>query len=251
MRISFRGLFAYFFIVMTFPLAAQESTSLDVNAMRGETIASYDFSDPKQLSDWVLEGPAKVEVKDGRLEWDASPGHSVLWLKPHDIQDFVLEWEMIPYSEKGLAIVFFRGRGGNGEDLFSPSLKPRDGVFDGYIRGDINSYHFSYWATHRPENKNNEPPTVHMRKNAGFHLVTEGPHPGPAPHATWAGQVHRYAVVAKGPVLTLLQNDKVLLQYDDQGKFGPPHLFAGKVALRVMKHTGKIAYDNVRLSKLK
>lgn len=131
------------------------------------------FDHVAALGDWRLEGGRAMSVRDGRLVLEHPPGaktpednrgHLVCWLTKEVPPDFLLEFTFRPQNRKqGLAIVFFAARGDGGRSVFDPGLKPRDGTFVQYLRGDIDNYHISYWAGDRG--------TANVRKNRGFHFV--------------------------------------------------------------------------------
>ncbi|MCZ7646376.1 MAG: DUF1961 family protein [Planctomycetota bacterium] len=216
---------------------------IDLDAVRGDSIAAYDFSAPKQLEDWVLEGPGKLEVKDGKLHWETSEGHTVWWLKKDAPKEFLFEWELTPVADEGLCIVFCCAKGKQGEDILTGGLAPRNGVFNLYHSGDFNCYHFSYWCASRG--------SCNLRKNAGFFLAAIAEHPKPDPLPNWAGSPHMFALLRQGDALTLVCDGKIIMRYaDEKGENGPP-LGEGKVGLRMMSQMQSAQYDEIRLSKLK
>lgn len=108
-------------------------------------------------------------------EKTVSGGHIVLWNKKVKTPDsYIISYSFKPLSPVGLAIVFFSAKGVNGEDVFSKKLKRRTGIFNQYIRSDINCYHISYWANNAAAGRRG---TCNMRKNSGFFNIASAPDP--------------------------------------------------------------------------
>ncbi|HUS81615.1 MAG TPA: DUF1961 family protein, partial [Armatimonadota bacterium] len=143
-------------------------TTLDSSAIKGELIYEDGFDRP-WADNWVLEGPGALTQEGGRLRMQEQPaegqnGNVVLWCKQDFPRDFVCEWEFTPNDVEGLCIVFFCAQGLSGEDIFDPSLAPRDGTFTGYTNGDIHCYHISYFR-----NTCGRSPNCALRKNPDFY----------------------------------------------------------------------------------
>ena len=98
-----------------------------------------------------MEGPGLTEFDDGWMNMksrqpEGENGHIVYWC-PRDFPDrLVAEWEMQVLSKEGLCITFFAAEGRKGEDILSPTLPKRTGIFRQYTQGAINCYHISYFA---------------------------------------------------------------------------------------------------------
>ena len=205
------------------------------------------FDDADALKDWRLEGGKRMSIENGTLVLESEPGaieesatgnHLVCWLVKEMPADFLLEFTVRPQDRKrGLNIVFFNVRGIRGEGIFSPSLKPRTGVFTQYHSSDLNSYHISYWAAGRG--------TANVRKNAGFHLVATGTdRVEPAP----ADRFQTVRIYKRSGTIRLIIDDIVSVAFDDDGKtYGPVWNHSGWIGLRQMGHTVRCEYDDLKV----
>jgi hypothetical protein len=166
----------------------------------------------------------------------------VAWLKRELPKNYLLEFDVnFADRQKGLAIVFFSARGKEGQSIFDPSLKKRDGNFNQYINGDINNYHISYWAGGRG--------SANVRKNAGFHLTAIGQ------DLICTGKKGSYQTVRvykRGGKIRLTVDDMLAVALDDDGKtYGPVHDHPGWIGLRQMGHSTWGKYDSLRVYPLK
>ena len=96
-----------------------------------------------------------------------------------------------------------------GEDLFDPSLAPRNGDCGQYHHGDINALHVSYYRRNPSEVGFR---TCNFRKGHGFHLVCQGG--DPLPDAKHALLPCRVEVVKSGPHLRFSMHDIVLFHWN-------------------------------------
>jgi hypothetical protein len=225
------------------PLAGQTLIPADVDWEH--PVYSTTFDDPAELSRWVLEGGKRAAIEDGHLVLESTPpvegeksDHLVFWLNEVFPADFLLEFSIRPQNRKhGLAIVFFNARGINGESIFDPALKPRDGVFKQYHSSDLNNYHISYWAGDRG--------TANIRKNAGFNLVATGPDLVTGGAADTFQTVRIYK---KGGNIRLIVDDVISAAWDDDGvTYGPVHTNDGWIGLRQMRHAIHCEYDHLKV----
>ncbi|HPD31811.1 MAG TPA: DUF1961 family protein [Phycisphaerae bacterium] len=212
---------------------------------------STSFEDPSELKDWRLEGGRSMTAANGKLvlesngestRSESAANHLVCWLDREVPADFLLEFAVRPENRnRGLNIVFFNARGCNGENIFEPPIKPRNGTFSQYHSGDLNNYHISYWSGGRG--------TSNLRKNRGFRLAAIGKDlVTPAPQDAF--QVVR--IYKRGGQIRLTIDDVLSLSYDDDGKtYGPIHAHSGWIGLRQMAHTQRCEYDYVRIYVLK
>ncbi|MGQ9651094.1 MAG: DUF1961 family protein [Phycisphaerae bacterium] len=212
---------------------------------------STSFEDPSELKDWRLEGGQSMNIADGCLvlqsnrqstRSESAANHLVCWLDREVPADFLLEFAVRPENRnRGLNIVFFSARGCNGENIFEPPIKRRNGTFSQYHSGDLNNYHISYWSGGRG--------TSNLRKNKGFRLAAIGKDlVTPAPQEAF--QVVR--IYKRGGRIRLTIDDVLSLSYDDDGKtYGPVHTHSGWIGLRQMAHTRRCEYDYVRICPLK
>jgi len=209
------------------------------------------FDDTSVLEDWQLEGGWRIGVADGNLilesktksvRPEAGVDHLVCWLKREVPADFLLEFTMRPQKRsRGLNIVFFNARGLNGENIFEPPIKPRNGLFKQYHSGDINNYHVSYWSGDRG--------TSNLRKNKGFALAAIGKD---LVYTAPDDVFQTIRLYKRGGTIRLMVDDVVALMYDDDGKtFGPIHTHSGWIALRQMGHTHRCEYGHIKVYPLK
>jgi len=104
-----------------------------------------------------------------------SGGHIVLWNKDVMLPDsYAITYTFKPHTPIGLAILFFSAHAAEGGDIFKPGLNQRSGVFAQYNRGDINSYHISFWANNAAVGVRG---TSNLRKNSGFFNIASGVDP--------------------------------------------------------------------------
>ncbi len=208
------------------------------------------FDDPGAVNDWVLEGGESMEVRDGNLvlsngtesqvsEWKGK--HLVCWLKQEVPASFLLEFTVCPDDrQRGLAIVFFNARGIHGESIFDPTLAKRDGQFNLYHSGDLNNYHTSYWAGGRG--------TANLRKNKGFHLVASG---RDFIELGSPGEFQVVQVYNRNGLIHLLVDGQLVLDWRDDGQYGPKNNHPGWLALRQMAHTHSARYGRVAVYPVK
>lgn len=163
---------------------------------------------------------------------------STFWCDKDFPSDMVVQWEMRPVpKERSLAILYFSAIGKNGEDIFDPELAERAGEFHLYHSGDIDNYHISFWSGNRP--------TSNLRKNRGFYLVQNGPQGIPVD----SDQVHKVTLVKQGGAIQLAVDDRLVIDYVDDGEsFGPVH-GEGKIGFRQVRWTDAF-YRNLRVYKL-
>lgn len=221
---------------------------LDPSTHRGEAIYTRRLDNPRDVADWVMEGPGEIRFRDGWMELQSSRpngpnGHIVFW-PPPDFPDRVLvEFDFEVLSEHGLNILFFAARGNENRDIFDPALKKRDGTFIDYTHGDIDSYHVSYFA-----NAPAEPRAVaNLRKNSGFFLLGNGP-VGLA--AGGSGNIHHATLLKDGAHLQMAVDGEIIIDFNDEGERAKPVWGAGKIGFRQMQWSS-CRYRNLRISTLK
>lgn len=219
-----------------------EPPSLD--GRLGEVLYATDFSEPPE--DWAVEGPLRLTHDGGRLVIDSMKpdaerpehGHGTIWLPVRTPGTFVIDWTFEPLSDDGLAIVFFdaRPRDRTIDDVLDPSLPRRDGGFNGYVAGALDSMHVSYYADppHEPARG-----TINLRENKGLILRAVAP----AFLKGGDGPV-RMRLVRDAEALWLLADGEAVM-HAPLG--GPVH--GGQVALRQMQWT-RAAYDDLTISEL-
>ena len=199
------------------------------------------FADAANIDGWQMEGQAIAEHKDGWMHMQSidEESHHVYWCPETFPSDFIAEWEVQNHHpEAGLCIIFFAAAGINGEDILDNSLKPRNGIFKQYTKGDINNYHISYYAN-TPSQKDR--PFSHLRKNKGFKKVQVGK-PG-IPSASTA--IHQLKLVKNKGRIQLFLDDKAIIDWTDDNPLG-----SGKIGFRQMKWT-QFAYRNFKVWSVK
>lgn len=196
---------------------------------------------PPHEAEWILEGPASAETRDGRLHLVNAGGHLVCWNTHVFPADLLLEFDVIPAdASQGLGIVFFAATGRDGGGIFDQNQPYRDGIFPTYHSGGLDSYHVSYWAN-RPTGGARE--TAHIRKNHGFHLVSQGRDfisgTGPGPH--------RVRLLKLGGRIEVEVNGKLSVGWTDNGQTHGPVLQGGRIGLRQMAHTKSCGYTHFKV----
>lgn len=209
------------------------------------------FDDPAVLDDWKLEGGKSMSIVDGKLllqsKDEGVPAENknalVCWLKKEIPGDFLVEFTMRPRTKKdGLNIIFFNARGINGESIFDPALKPRDGSFRQYHSGDLKNYHISYWASSLENGPRGD---ANLRKNPGFKIVAQGKD---LVTGTPEDTFQTIRLYKRGGTIRLMVNDVVSVAFDDDGKTnGPVWDNSGWIGLRQMGRTVRCEYDYLKV----
>ncbi|HEX5218061.1 MAG TPA: DUF1961 family protein [Verrucomicrobiae bacterium] len=243
MAIAIGELCAQKFNLPRHPLVGQRFEPHAVNWDR--PVYTNSFDDPATLKDWALEGGKSVAITNSVFVLESPPGaktpeentgHLVCWLRKEIPGDFLLEFSFRPLLRtQGLAIVFFNARGTNGESVFDPRLRKRDGTFIQYLRSDLNSYHVSYWAGDRG--------TSHLRKNYGAHVVAVGDDLiASAP----ADAFQTVRIYKRRGAIRVTVDGIIALAYDDDGKtHGPIWNHSGWIGMRQMSHAQRCEYNHL------
>jgi len=210
---------------------------------RGELLYQNNLAEPKDVVDWVMEGPGKVDFRQGWMEMYSpeEENHHVLWCPEDFPESFIAEWEAQNLDPTyGLCIVFFAAHGENGKDIFDPSLPARDGDFTWYIKDRLNSYHISYYAN---TPKKPDRGKANLRKNNQFNLVQEGKEGIPAKST----DVHQVKLVKDGPHIRMFIDGRKIIDWTDTGENEPrPYYREGKIGFRQMQWT-HFRYRNFRV----
>ncbi|MGO2372357.1 MAG: DUF1961 family protein [Pseudoalteromonas prydzensis] len=217
---------------------------------KGKQLYQSELSTPESVSNWRMEGPGEVTFNNGWLQMH-SPNeemHHVFW-SPMDFPDsFIAEWEVQNLKfDAGLVIVFFAAQSVNGEDIFSKNVAKRDGTFEQYTLGDINSYHISYYtnAAHNPDRGH-----ANLRKNNTFTLLQQGQEGIP----TLSRTPHKIRLVKNKNHISMFIDERKVIDYKDNIEvidgvnIGKP-LGSGKIGFRQMKWT-KFQYRNFKVWQL-
>ncbi len=242
-----KQIFGSFMLLMAIFLShdsQSQNASLDVE--KDKLLYENLFSSKEELKDWKLEGPAVIEFEDNWMHMYSpdEKGHHVYWCPEDFPANFIAEWELQNMEiDAGLCIVFFSAKGKKGEDIFDPSLKPRDGVFKKYTKSDINNYHISYYANGKDKRARE---VAHLRKNAGFNKVLVG-EPGIPVHST---EIHKVKLVKNGNHITMRIDGREIINWLDEGKKYGPVLGGGKIGLRQMQWT-HFRYRNFKVWSIK
>lgn len=209
----------------------QPPEPMDIAARRGALLYHSSMQTPKSLEGWVAEGPLDVGFGNGYciLRSEDLGGHFVFWCPQEFPDSFMLEWWFQPFSDDGLAIVFFAAMGENGESIFDPLLPQRDGAFRQYVLGALTSYHISYYANMidllmgRIDSN--------LRKNNNFYRVGGGPVAVKPGSPGW----QQMTLVKDRNRIQLFSNGKICVDWTDEDaeRYGPP-LSSGYIGLRQM-----------------
>lgn len=241
------------------PDTSDAGRGLDLSALKLAPLYEADFQKPLRLvkeadlfadgqrvrqpdeAEWVLEGQASAGTRDGRLHLVNEGGHLVCWNTQLFPADLLLEFGVVPVdANQGLNIVFFAATGRGGGGIFGKDQPFRDGIFKTYHSGGLDSYHVSYWATHASGAARD---TAHIRKNHGFHLVSQGrdfiTRAGPGPH--------RVRVLKLGGRIEVEVNGKLSVRWTDDGQTHGPVLKGGLIGLRQMLHTQACGYTHFKV----
>jgi len=196
-------------------------------AEKGKVVFAEDFEGG--LENWILEGPAEVAVRDGRL-WVKTlpmPGH-MAWIRKKAPAAFRLEFDVTPLSESGFWLVFFCANTFD-SDMFDAGQPGREGVFDRYTHNKaLRCYHTSY--------RRNLAGNCNVRKNPGLRLVASTPDLGTLP----ANETHHVALTYREGRIVLAVDGRQFADYTDkETPYG-----AGYIALRNV-YDSETVYDNV------
>ncbi len=204
---------------------------------------------PEDIREFQLEGQAEIRfsaegmILENRLSpQEGQKANFVLWCDRIFPADVRICWEFKPVREPGLAMVFFAAAGTDGRDIFDPALKQREGIYDQYHHGDINTFHLSYFRRKEPDERAFH--TCNLRKSYGFHLVAQGA--DPIPSAADADRMYRLCVEKEGGKIRFLAEGMELLNFQDDGKTFGPHLGAGRIGFRQLAPMVGI-YSNLKI----
>jgi len=184
-----------------------------------------------------LEGEAAVSFPMDRLRLEnrldpelGQEANFVYWCPEAFPDHIAVSWDFLPIREPGLAILFFSAAGRRGEDLFAPSLAPRNGPYDQYHHGDIDALHVSYFRRRAPKERAFQ--TCNLRKSYGFHLVTQGA--DPLPGIDDVVEPYRVTLVKSGPHVVFGIRQLELFHWVDPGDEFGPVLAGGRLGFRQM-----------------
>jgi hypothetical protein len=205
---------------------------------------------PKDI-DWVLEGPAEVSVKSGRMHIkNDGSNNCVLWNTREFPESFVAEWDFQHHFHRGLAIIFFaaQAQGEKGGSIFTPGLPKRGGNFGNYTKGKINCYHTSYTAI---EEDGVPRGSTHLKKNAGRDGGGGKVANGASSIDGKSGKPHRIRLAKLKNRIILEIDGKISFDWTDNGEKGGAPFKGGQIGFRQMRHTGEASYGGVKIQRVK
>ncbi len=205
--------------------------------MNKELIYENPLSCEDDVKDFVMEGSASVFFENGKMRMKnnlsaelGQKSNFVFWCPVDFPSDVEITWNFRPIEEPGLCILFFSAKGINGEDLFDPSLAPRDGQYNLYHSGDINAYHVSYFRRKWDEERQFH--TCNLRKSKGFYLVTQGA--DPIPDCADAKDSYELKLVKNKGLIEFAVDGLTVFSWQDDGKEYGEVLGGGKIGFRQM-----------------
>lgn len=147
--------------------------------MKKKLIYENPLRNKEDVKDFILEGTADITFENGRMRLnsviDPAEGQKanyVFWCPEVFPADVEVSWDFYPMAEEGLCMMFFSATGMDGKDMFDKSLAVRDGRYECYYDGDINTFHASYYR--RKQHSERAFRTCNLRKSKGFYLVKQG-----------------------------------------------------------------------------
>jgi hypothetical protein len=196
------------------------------------------LASPQDTAGFVMEGQAIVTFPQGRMRMenklDPAEGQKanyVYWCPEEFPDGIAVTWDFWPVKEPGLAMLFFAARGIEGTDALSPELNARDGQYQQYHSGDINTLHLSYFRRN-PKWGERTFHTCNLRKSKGFHMVCRGADPIPSVMDA-EGPYHMKLVKSREEVVFFI-NELPVLYWQDDGISCGPVLSGGKIGFRQM-----------------
>lgn len=140
---------------------------------------------PGDVADWTLEGSAQVSfpndalnLENTRPPTDGQAANIVFWSDVVMTGAVDIEWEFRPLREPGLCVLLMFANGLGGCGLFSPQLAPRSGIYQQYIRGDIQNIGLSYFRRNALSERAFH--VCNLRTNPGFNLRGQAADPLPS-----------------------------------------------------------------------
>jgi hypothetical protein len=202
--------------------------------------------EPPKDVDWVLEGPAEIAVKSGRMHLRNDPaGNCVLWNTREFPVSFVAEWDFQHHHPQGLAIFFFAARRAEGGSIFTPGLPQRGGNFGNYTRGKIHCYHTSYTAISEDGVPRGE---THLKKNHG--VKGNKASAGPSTIDGKSGRPHRIRLAKLKNRIILEVDGQVSFDWTDHGEKGGAPFQSGQIGFRQMRHTIEASYGGLKVQRV-
>ncbi len=229
------------------------SSRIDVSERRGSLLYESKMDSEDSIGDWILEGPGEINFENSKMIMrsqipdppDGSTGHFNIWCPADFPENIIVEWDFQPLSDVGVCHIYTAARGKNGEDIFDPSLPPRDGHFQQYINDAINNYYTIYFTNRRMMRTTNFA-TSWLVKSSNASVMTLGQ----TAVAPGDKRFHRMRLIKEGGHIQLFTDDKLCLDFTDPGneRWGEI-LGGGKISLRQMAVT-VAAYRNFQVWEL-
>ena len=198
--------------------------TLGVEAASCEALYANPLASEADIRGFRLEGQARISFPNGRMRMEnvlapeqGQRANHVLWCPESFPDNIRIRWKFWSLREPGLAMLFFAARGQNGAHVLDPSLRPRNGPYEDYIRGDIAALHVSYFRRREPSERAFN--VCNLRKTPGFHLVAQGADPLPAPEV--ATPPYAIEILKQGPRVAFSINTLPLFEWTDDGTRGP------------------------------
>jgi hypothetical protein len=216
-------------------------------ALSGETLAVetvYEDDFSRETGDWLVEGNAKVAVRDGRLHFDASGARrsaATIWLKRSFAGDAVIEYTARVEEGPGATNINFFVYGSNldGSSVLETS-RARTGSYSEYHR--LRNYIYTFLNEVPEEDGKPKPPErlrVRFRKDPGFHLLKEA----------WRdpiekGRDYQFTIVIQGPRMRFYVGGELVFDHRDEDS---PHR-KGEHAFRTFE--SHVSADVFRVSRI-
>ncbi len=159
-------------------------------------------------------------------------GHFNIWNKHTTPENYAISFDFKSLSSQALHMVMFSAQGFNGEDVLTGGLKPRVGLAQEIMHGDLSQYRISYFFPWRK--------TVNMRKAPGRDMTAQGrDYASERPDKTHTMVITKY----RGEI-NYFVNGQHALSYSDKKPF-----LGGNWGFRLMV-LAKGIYDNINVYKL-
>ena len=206
----------------------------------------------ENLEGWRHEGGGRMALDDKepgtlRLECLGSKqggaGAQAFCLK--DFPDGVaIEYDLKVLTKNGLVITFLAIKGAKGEDLFSPELPKRTGVFGDYVRSErLVSYHVS---VSRYDDKGVHTGESNWRRNPGLNMMKSG-----EDLCKEINRWYRIRLVKDGGHCQLGVDGKLAHEFTDPGELKTPLPADGKVGFRAIGSEVRMLVRNFKVTALK
>jgi len=159
-------------------------------------------------------------------------GHFNIWNKHSTPENYAISFDFKSLSSQALHMIMFSSQGFNGEDVLTGGLKPRIGLAQEIMHGDLHQYRISYFFPWRK--------TANMRKAPGRKMSAQGrDFSSEMPEKT-----HTMVITKYQGEINYFVNGQHALYYSDDSPFS-----GGNWGFRLMV-LAKGAYDNIKVYQL-